>query len=81
MEDMFISGSIGYIHLKNVDNQILLLSDNHSSKKYCTRNSQFVSDWLLTKNSKVLLEEVPRDEGSELLELWETSKHIQKLKY
>lgn len=77
---MFISGSIGYIHLKNVDNQILLLSDNHSSKNYCTRNSQFVSDWLLTKNSKVLLEEVPRDEGSELLELWKTSEHIQKLK-
>ena len=77
---MFISGSIGYIHLKNIDNQILLLSDNHSSKNYCTRNSQFVSDWLLTKNSKVLLEEVPRDEGSELLELWKTSEHIQKLK-
>ena len=80
MEDMFISGSIGYIHLKNEYNQILLLSDNHSSKNYCTRNSQFVSDWLLTKNSKVLLEEVPRDEGSELLELWKTSEHIQKLK-
>lgn len=77
---MFISGSIGYIHLKNVDNQILLLSDNHSSKNYCTRNSQFISDWLLTKNSKVLLEEVPRYEGSELLELWPTSEHIQKLK-
>ena len=77
---MFISGSIGYIHLKNVDNQILLLSDNHSSKNYCTRNSQFVSDWLLTKNSKVLLEEVPRDKDSELLELWKTSEHIQKLK-
>ena len=36
--------------------------------------------FLLTKNSKVLLEEVPRDEGSELLELWKTSEHIQKLK-
>ena len=77
---MFISGSIGYIHLKNEYNQILLLSDNHSSKNYCTRNSQFVSDWLLTKNSKVLLEEVPRDKDSELLELWKTSEHIQKLK-
>jgi hypothetical protein len=80
MEDIFINGSIGYIYLKNVDNQILLLSDNHSSTNYCTIvNSQFISDWLLTKNSKVLLEEVPRIEGSKLLELW-TSKHIQKLK-
>lgn len=80
MEDIFINGSIGYIYLKNVDNQILLLSDNHSSTNYCTiDNSQFISDWLLTKNSKVLLEEVPRIEGSKLLELW-TSKHIQKLK-
>lgn len=74
MEDIFINGSIGYIYLKNVDNQILLLSDNHSSTNYCTIvNSQFISDWLLTKNSKVLLEEVPRIEGSKLLELW-TSK-------
>jgi hypothetical protein len=80
MDDMFISGSIGYIHLKNVNNQILLLSDNHSSEQYCTKNSQFISDWLLTKNSKVLLEEVPRDKDSELLELWKTSEHIQKLK-
>ena len=83
MEDIFINGSIGYIHLKNFENQILLLSDNHSSENYCTinqDNSKFISDWLLTKNSKVLLEEVPRIKGSELLELW-TSKHIQKLKH
>ena len=33
MEDIFISGTIGYIHLENVENQILLLSDNHSSEK------------------------------------------------
>ena len=80
MEDIFINGSIGYIYLKNVDNQILLLSDNHSSTNYCTiDNSKFISDWLLTKNSKVLLEEVPGIKGSKLLELW-TSKHIQKLK-
>jgi hypothetical protein len=81
MGDIFINGSIGYIYLKNVDNQILLLSDNHSSTNYCKMdNSQFISEWLLTKkNSKVLLEEVPRIDGSELLELW-TSKHIQKLK-
>lgn len=79
MEDIFISGTIGYIHLENVENQILLLSDNHSSEQYCTKNSQFISDWLLTKNSKILLEEVPRTEGSKLLALWK-SKHIQQLK-
>jgi hypothetical protein len=82
MQDIFINGSIGYIYLKNFENQILLLSDNHSSENYCTinkDNSKFISDWLLTKNSKVLLEEVPRMKGSELLELW-SSKHIQKLK-
>ena len=82
MQDIFINGSIGYIYLKNFENQILLLSDNHSSENYCTihkNNSKFISDWLSTKNSKVLLEEVPRMKGSELLELW-SSKHIQKLK-
>ena len=79
MEDIFISGTIGYIHLENLENQILLLSDNHSSEQYCTVNSQCISDWLLTKNSKILLEEVPRIEGSQLLALWE-SKHIQQLK-
>ena len=79
MEDIFISGTIGYIHLENVENQILLLSDNHSSEQYCTVNSQCISDWLLTKNSKILLEEVPRTEGSKLLALWK-SKHIQQLK-
>jgi hypothetical protein len=82
MQDIYINGSIGFIYLKNLENQILLLSDNHASENYCTinkDNSKFISDWLLTKNSKVLLEEVPRMNGSELLELW-SSKHIQKLK-
>jgi hypothetical protein len=81
MENIFISGSIGYIHLNNDNNHILLLSDNHSSTNYCKiDNSQFISEWLLTKNSKVLLEEVPRIKGSELLELWSSKQHTQKLK-
>jgi hypothetical protein len=81
MGDIFISGSIGYIYLINGNNHILLLSDNHSSTNYCTNdNSQFISEWLLTKNSKVLLEEVPRIKGSELLELWSSKQHTQKLK-
>jgi hypothetical protein len=85
MGDIFISGSIGYIHLKNDNNHILLLSDNHSSKKYCKiDNSTFISKWLLTKNNteniKVLLEEVPRKENSKLLELWPSIQHTQELK-
>jgi hypothetical protein len=82
MKDIFISGSIGYIHLNNDNNHILLLSDNHSSTNYCTnKNSTFISEWLLTKNnSKVLLEEVPRKEDSKLLELWPSIQHTQELK-
>ena len=82
MGDIFISGTIGYIHLKNDNNHILLLSDNHSSTNYCKiENSQFISKWLLTKkNSKVLLEEVPRKKGSKLLELWPSIQHTQELK-
>jgi hypothetical protein len=85
MENIFISGSIGYIHLKNDNNHILLLSDNHSSTNYCKiDNSQFISKWLLTKNSKenskVLLEEVPRIKNSKLLELWSSKQHTQELK-
>jgi hypothetical protein len=81
MEDIFISGSIGYIYLINGNNHILLLSDNHSSTNYCTNdNSQFISEWLLTKNSKVLLEEVHRIKGSEILELWPFKQHTRELK-
>jgi hypothetical protein len=78
--NIYISGTIGYIYLKNLknNNQILLLSDNHSSKNYCKNNSKFISDWLETKHSKVLLEEVP-ELNNEMFELWST-KHVQKLK-
>jgi len=81
MGDIFINGSIGYIYLIKDNNHILLLSDNHSNTNYCKNdNSQFISDWLLTKkNSKVLLEEIPRMERSTLLELFK-STHVQELK-
>ena len=81
--NIYINGSIGYIYLKNLknNNQILLLSDNHSSQNYCSSDkigNKFISDWLQSKNSKVLLEEVPQLDN-ELVELWST-KHEQKLK-
>jgi hypothetical protein len=78
--NLYISGTIGYIYLKNLknNNNILLLSDNHSSQNYCKDNGKFISDWMETKNSKVLLEEVPLS-NNEMLELWST-KHVEKLK-
>jgi len=79
MNDVFISGIIGYIYLKKNNINILLLSDNHSNEKYCSIDSKFISEFLESKNSKILLEEVPRFKNQELLELWST-KHIQKLK-
>ena len=83
MQNIYLNGSIGYVYLKNLrcENEILLLSDNHSSENYCNNQfeNKFISEWLETKKSKILLEEVPRIQGSNLLELW-SSKHIQKLK-
>jgi len=83
MNNIFINGSIGYIYLKNSKNsnnniKILLLSDNHSSQKYCSGNNKFISECLSSKNSKVLLEEVPQFDN-DLVELWSTP-HEQKLK-
>ena len=53
----YISGTIGYIYLKNLKNKnnILLLSDNHSSQNYCKDNRKFVSDWMETKNSNIAI--------------------------
>ena len=85
MDTININGAIGYIYLKHKtnNNHILLFSDNHSSQKYChldgKSNSTFISDFLEMKHSKVLLEEVPRINKNELIELW-SSEHIQKLK-
>ena len=85
MDTININGAIGYIYLKHKtnNNHILLFSDNHSSQKYChldgKSNSTFISDFLEMKHSKVLLEEVPRTNKNELIELW-SSEHIQKLK-
>ena len=75
-----INGSIGYTLLTTGINNILILADMHSELPYCENNGIFVSDWMKSKkNSKILLEEVPRL-GSTLKELWPTSIHTQKLK-
>jgi len=80
INDINLNGSIGYTLLTNGNNNILILSDMHSELPYCKANGIFVSDWMKTKkNSKILLEEVPRI-GNTLKELWPTSIHTQKLK-
>lgn len=77
---MNINGSIGYTYLSNNNIKVLVLADMHSTLPYCKGDSTFVSDWMSKKkNSKILLEEVPRL-GSKLKELWPGSPHTQKLK-
>ena len=63
-----ISGSIGYTLLQNGNKKILILADMHSELPYC-KNGIFVSNWMKSKyKSKILLEEVPR-ENNKLIEL------------
>ena len=77
---MNINGSIGYTYLIKDNIKVLVLADMHSTLPYCKGESIFVSDWMnKKKNSKILLEEVPRL-GSKLKELWPGSPHTQKLK-
>lgn len=80
---MLISGSIGVIILNKDDNNIILLSDEHSNDIYCNNfsNSKFISDYLFenSKYNTVLLEEIPRD-GFSLEELFPNTKHTQQLK-
>lgn len=82
MNSINISGSIGYIFMKNETDKILILADMHSTLPYCDSNENgiFISNWLGKKtDSRVLLEEVPRT-NTKLKELWTTSPHTQKLK-
>jgi hypothetical protein len=80
MNTINISGSIGYIFMKNETDKILILADMHSTLPYCDKNGIFISNWLGKKtNSQILLEEVPRT-NTKLKELWTTSPHTQKLK-
>jgi len=76
-----IYGTIGYTHLNNTINDIIVLSDMHDKLEKCT-NYIKISDWLKKKfkSSVILLEEVDRDENSNLEELWLLGEHTQELK-
>lgn len=75
-----IYGTIGYVFLKKNNRKIIVLADQHDTLPSC-ENKINVAEWFKSKfkTSKILLEEVPR-ENNKLLELWETSPHTQELK-
>jgi hypothetical protein len=77
-----IYGTIGYTLLKNptTENKIIILADMHDRLPECTNHTN-ISDWFTSKinSSKILLEEVPRDNVT-LHELWTESPHTQNLK-
>ncbi len=76
-----IYGSIGYTYLANKNNKVIVLADNHNKLESCNNNLS-IGTWLnkKKKSSKVLLEEVPRDNNVNLSELWPDSPHTQELK-
>ena len=77
-----IYGTIGYTVLKNpnTNNKIIILADMHDKLPECV-NQTNISNWFESKinSSKILLEEVPRDNVT-LHELWSESPHTQNLK-
>jgi hypothetical protein len=75
-----IYGTIGYVFLKKNNRKIIILSDQHDTLPSCN-NKINIAEWfkLKFKTSKILLEEVPR-EDNKLIELWESSPHTQELK-
>ena len=77
-----IYGTIGYTLLKNPNsnNKIIILADMHDRLPECSNRTN-ISDWFTSKinSSKILLEEVPRDNVT-LHELWTESPHTQNLK-
>ena len=78
-----IYGSIGYTILKNALNtHILIFADSHDQLIKCDNNID-IAKWLeskLKKKTKILLEEVSRNENLKLQELWPKSEHTQSLK-
>ena len=85
---MLVSGSIGITILKKDNKIIILMADDHSSKKYCqqydfdSKDHTNVRNFLkkeLDSGNQILLEEVERD-NFHLEELWTESPHTQDLK-
>lgn len=87
---MEISGAIGVIKLKrkfdNFEKKIIIFSDNHNNSNYCKENFDNdinnIKKYMQKKKftSQILLEEVYRNDNTELKELWPNNKHTQELK-
>jgi len=75
-----IYGTIGFVFLTKGNHKIIILSDQHDTLPECD-NKINIADWFKKKfnSSKILLEEVPR-EDNKLIELWKESPHTQELK-
>ena len=75
-----IYGTIGYVYLKKTHRKIIVLADQHDTLPSC-ENKINIAEWFKSKfkTSKILLEEVPR-EDNKLIELWQGSPHTQELK-
>lgn len=81
MNNISISGSIGYVLLKQKEKHVLIMSDIHSNQPYC--NSGIMIDEYLnysnTDYNNIILEEVSR-KGVKLEPLWSDAPHTIKLK-
>jgi hypothetical protein len=75
-----IYGSIGFVFLTKNHRKIIILADQHDTLPECD-NKINIANWFKKKfnSSKILLEEVPR-ENNKLIELWQESPHTQELK-
>lgn len=76
-----IYGTIGYTILKNDSHNVIVFADMHDQLLDCDNNIS-ISNWLKNKfdTSYILLEEVDRNAGFKLKELWTESTHTQELK-
>lgn len=75
-----IYGTIGFVFLTKGNRKIIILADQHDTLPECD-NKINIAIWFKKKfnSSKILLEEVPR-EDNKLIELWQESPHTQELK-
>jgi len=75
-----IYGTIGFVFLAKEYRKIIILADQHDTLPEC-ENKINIANWFKKKfnSSKILLEEVPR-EDNKLIELWQESPHTQELK-
>lgn len=75
-----IYGTIGIMFLIKGPRKIIIMSDQHDTLPECS-NKINIASWFKKKfnSSKILLEEVPR-EDNKLIELWQESPHTQELK-